>query len=529
MTIRAKVYFGILALAVAIAVSAIATTLALSKISSDIDFVTGPAWDTADGAMEGTIGLQGEILVLKSFSTGEISKEDAIAKLSEEQQTSQEAFQRMREAGLISKEQIQQLDTHLAKLKEVQSVVLESTDANRADANTALKSVADELLTFIDSLENEGDAKVEETASASATQVALLKTVTYTSIIIALVMVVLMFLLARSYVIQPIRQLLDLLAELNSGEVKLSSRLPSQRKDEMGQVAQHFNQFISGIQGLVQQVTQTVDQGYPHMQAIAGRLESVDQVARSQSQSTEGMAAKVNEMALAIQEVSDFANQTRHSSSQVLTETQQGQQNLEATVSAMNQVVSELDRTSAVISELEVDGQNIGSVLEVIRSIAEQTNLLALNAAIEAARAGESGRGFAVVADEVRNLANRTHQSTLEIQTVVERIQKGSGSAATVMRSSQEQTTAVAEKARTSLASFSSIQSSITELDNLNQRISRNTQEQQVNSAAMTQQIESIAAGASGNAEQTRQAVSHKNQLQESLDTLRNLSSKFKN
>ncbi|WP_371921406.1 methyl-accepting chemotaxis protein [Pseudomonas sp. SJZ078] len=82
-------------------------------------------------------------------------------------------------------------------------------------------------------------------------------------------------------------------------------------------------------------------------------------------------------------------------------------------------MTEEVQKTSTQIGELARKSQDIGKVLEVIRSIAEQTNLLALNAAIEAARAGDAGRGFAVVADEVRGLAHRTQQSTLEIEEMV--------------------------------------------------------------------------------------------------------------
>ena len=332
----------------------------------------------------------------------------------------------------------------------------------------------------------------------------------------------LVLLISRS-VTQPMEQVVQALDNIASGEGDLTQHLDAHGHDELTQLANSFNQFEDKLRQLISRLSEaagTLDQSSDELDQISQRGQ---QQSQSQAQQMDLVATAVNQVTYAVQDVARNAEQASTEVRNAEQQAHEGNSCILSSMSQIEQLSATIDNAVAVIRSLASESTQIGSVLEVIRSIAEQTNLLALNAAIEAARAGEQGRGFAVVADEVRHLAQRTQQSTQEIQGMIERLQSNSEAAVRVIDDSSHAAQLTIEQARLASSNLEQITGTLGNLNALNSSIASATLQQSHVVDDINQnvtQAASLAQEAAMAAEQTSQASLQLGKLAEQMNHL---------
>ncbi|MCJ8314024.1 MAG: methyl-accepting chemotaxis protein, partial [Saccharospirillaceae bacterium] len=265
-----------------------------------------------------------------------------------------------------------------------------------------------------------------------------------------------------------LRRLKEILAKLAQGD--FTSELTKPKNDELGDLERYIKTVSDSLKELIGDIQHTFKEVEHSVQNSRALSKQTRGHVVSQKEQLESVGNALKDMKTTAAEVAKYAEQTHDKVEHADEFAKQGAQKVNSNQMAIQSVSEHFKQAQTTIIELDTGVHNIEDILQTIGSIADQTNLLALNAAIEAARAGEQGRGFAVVADEVRSLANRTQQSTAEIQAMTMKMINGSKQAVQMMQESNERidkSMESAQEAKNTISEFSGIMDGIRSISHL--------------------------------------------------------------
>ncbi len=297
--------------------------------------------------------------------------------------------------------------------------------------------------------------------------------------------------------------------------------------NEIDQMFDRYNRMVGQISELLKAVQTLSRNTERHIEAVVVATSQASQGVTRQHENIELVATAMTEMCATVNDVADNAVKAEMASSETDGFARNGGGIVAQSCEQAEQMKSKMHRTDQIIKELETETLAVGDVTSVITEIAEQTNLLALNAAIEAARAGEQGRGFAVVADEVRVLAQRTQQSTQEIQGIIERLQNKSESAVDAMDESLQLAMQSSDLAGTAGEALEQIIASADTISSMNTMISAAAEEQSQVAVDIDKRVINISDIAGQTKQETQQVVTATEQIRAEVNKLNQLVARF--
>lgn len=277
--------------------------------------------------------------------------------------------------------------------KSLSSIMSQLSQAQQGRVSAALKTIDEKKDVVSQIAENMIDS------AKSGTQIFLVVG------LITIIFVIVSGLLLAFGITRSIAQVVFLIKDIAQGEGDLTKRIDITNKDELGDLALWFNQFVGNVQEIVSQVKLSAEKVSLSSKQLASGNDDLSQRSQEQASSLEEISSSMEEMTSTVTENASNAKEGSQLANEARSRAEKGAEITAQAISAVNEIS---------------DGSiRIADIIGVIDEIAFQTNLLALNAAVEAARAGDQGRGFSVVATEVRNLAGRSAASAKEIKGLI--------------------------------------------------------------------------------------------------------------
>lgn len=425
-------------------------------------------------------------------------------------------------------EQLAQLTAQLQQENNLARLKLGQVKAQleaRQQLNESEQQV-EQVISALDTLQAAADKQFNALQQNVSDSVSSGNTRTLSLMLVLVVLAVAAAYLTINAMLRPLAGINKVLGDIAKGD--LTRKLHIANQDEFGALAAKVNSLINSLSALIVNIQKNADELNQNASQSAYEVGEINDSLQHQQHQIADVNDITRQLADSTRDIARQSADTTQAMQQALQQGKQidliaGQNN-----ELINRLAQQLTATSAVMSRVNDEANNIGGILATIRGIAEQTNLLALNAAIEAARAGEQGRGFAVVADEVRSLAGRTQQATDEIRQMIETLQQQSKQAVQAVTNGKTDADSCVAQTLELVSSLSLVNQAIAQTQDISSRVTAATEIQLSLGSTIDNNMQQMVEVAHVSSEKAERTLQHSDGVSALAVALQQAASAFK-